>query len=264
MKPKPKHLGLEYAAQFKDRSIAEDYRYRPLYPPETFEILSGLITDKPRVVLDVGCGTGYIARYLIKLVDRIDAIDFSRHMIEKGRNLPNGSHPNINWICSSVEEAAFLPPYALITAGQSLHWLEWNMVFQRFKEALTPKGYLALINYRFPLKTPWNDELTRILGRFSTNQDFQPYDLVEELENRGLFQKHGEKQTPPISLRQAVDEYIKSLHSSNGFSRERMGKEKSEAFDDEVKQLVSKHCPGREFETQITAEIVWGKPKPSS
>ena len=95
MKPKPKHLGPEYAAQFKDASVVEAYRTRPEYPRETFAILSELITDEPRSVLDVGCGTGYVTRELINHVDTIDAVDFSEHMIATAKTLPNGDHSRI-------------------------------------------------------------------------------------------------------------------------------------------------------------------------
>jgi ubiquinone/menaquinone biosynthesis C-methylase UbiE len=54
------------------------------------------IAEKPSKVLDVGCGTGNIARYLINFVDYIDAIGFSESMITMGKSLPQGNHPNIN------------------------------------------------------------------------------------------------------------------------------------------------------------------------
>jgi hypothetical protein len=46
MIPKPKHLGMEYAEQFKDSNIAEAYRYRPPYPAEVFSILTDLISQE--------------------------------------------------------------------------------------------------------------------------------------------------------------------------------------------------------------------------
>lgn len=260
MIPKPKHLGPEYAAQFKDRSVVEAYHHRPPYPPETFEILCDLITNEPRVVLDVGCGTGYIARNLIDSVERIDAVDFSQYMIEEGRRLPGGAHPNLNWILGSVEEVPLHPLYALVTAGSSLHWMEWEVVFPRFKETLIPKGYVAIINYIFS-PMPWNDDLAKIIPQFSTNQDYKPYDLVKELENRDLFQKHGDKQTAPMLFRQSIDDYIESFHASNGFSRERMSKEIASRFDKEVKDLVSEFCKDGIVELQIIGKVVWGIPK---
>ena len=37
--PKPKHLGPDYADQFKDRSVADAYVNYPPYPAEVFEVL---------------------------------------------------------------------------------------------------------------------------------------------------------------------------------------------------------------------------------
>ena len=75
---KPKHLTLEYAEQFKDRSVVEAYRYRPPIPDAVYDALLGLIEDTPpRTVRDdAGCGTGPIARRLAPFLDRIDAVDF--------------------------------------------------------------------------------------------------------------------------------------------------------------------------------------------
>ena len=56
MLPKPKHLGIEYASQFKDQSIADAYPNRPPYPAGVFPILASLIVNSPRIVLDIGCG----------------------------------------------------------------------------------------------------------------------------------------------------------------------------------------------------------------
>lgn len=125
MRPKPNGLQPKYGAQFKDPSIVAAYQHRPRYPQEVFDILSALITDQPRHVLDVGCGTGFIARHLINDVDKIDAVDFSSQMIATGKSLPGGDDAALNWIEGAVEEVPLSPPYALITAGQCLHWMDW-------------------------------------------------------------------------------------------------------------------------------------------
>jgi ubiquinone/menaquinone biosynthesis C-methylase UbiE len=137
MNPKPSHLGLKYAEQFKDLSLVEVYHYRRPYPDEAINKLVALVTDEPRTILDVGCGTGDLARRLVNQVDRVDAVDFSAPMIEKGRMLPGGDHPRLNWIYGRVEEITLQPPYALITAGESLHWMAWEIVLPRFQRILT-------------------------------------------------------------------------------------------------------------------------------
>jgi hypothetical protein len=58
MRPKPSHLGPAYAVQFTDLSVVAAYHHRPPYPAEVFDLLTTLIVDTPRVVLDLGPGTG--------------------------------------------------------------------------------------------------------------------------------------------------------------------------------------------------------------
>jgi ubiquinone/menaquinone biosynthesis C-methylase UbiE len=260
MIPKPRHLEPEYGAQFKDLSIVESYQYRPPYPAETFEILAGLIIGEPRAVLDVGCGRGDIARELVDFVERVEAVDFSANMIETGKKLPGGDNPKLNWICGPVEEVSLTPPYSLVTAGAGLHWMDWYVVLPRFREVLRPGAYLVIIDQG--AAPPWWDgDLRQIIRHYSTNRYFQPYDLIEELEKRNLFQKCGEKETAPVSFVQSVDDYIESFHSRNGLSRERMGEEMAAAFDEEVREVVAPSAKEGMLEFRVTGHIVWGIPQ---
>ena len=259
MKPKPKHLGPEYGAQFKDKSIVEAYQRRPMYPEETFDILTGLISSQPSRVLDVGCGTGYLARPLSQRVNAVDAVDISANMIAQGKLMIGGDAPNLHWIEGPVESVSLSPPYALVTAGESLHWLEWSVVLPRFSELLVPDGLLAIVSKRFST-APWAAELEELIGQYSTNQDYEPYNLVAELTSRGLFSQQGAQETAPVPFRQTVAAFVESCFSRNGFSRERMGAEKAQAFETAVTNLVQSYLSEDTFELQISGYVVWGKP----
>src|SRR6266705_1097874 len=169
MQSKPERFGTEYAEAFKDQRVVDLYRYRPPYPAEVFDILAALIVDEPRSVLDVGAGSGDIARRLVGFVERVDAVDFSLNMIQSGKLLPNGDHPHLHWIYGKVEDVPLAPPYALITAGSSIHWPAWEVAFPRFHSMLSPHGSLALI-YRKTLPMPWESEIRKILAQFSDRQ----------------------------------------------------------------------------------------------
>jgi SAM-dependent methyltransferase len=260
MEPEPAHLGLKYAGQFQDRGLVEVYHHRRPYPDEAIEKLVELVTDEPRAILDVGCGTGDLARRLVQWVERVDAVDFSSAMIEKGKTLPDGDDSRLHWIYGRIEEVALQPPYALITAGESLHWMQWNVVLPLFRRILTPHGYLALV-MRDSEQNPWDEDLGRLIARFSTNQEFAPYDLTEELERRGLFQPHGVLNTKPIPVVQSGEDYIRSLHSMNGLSRERMGKQGAEAFDREVRRLLASHLDDGQVRLSVISRVVWGLPQ---
>ncbi len=258
-RPRPEHLGLEHATRFRDRGVVDAYHLRPTYPEETFDILVSLITDEPRAVLDVGSGSGDIARRLVERVERVDALDFSLPMIEKGKTLPNGDNPKLRWIYGPAEVAPLYPPYALITGGQSLHWMDWDVVFPRFRDALTPHGYVALLNVeREPL--PWDEEIGQIIKHYSTNPNYQPVNLIEEWEKRNLFKKFGEAQTAPVPFAQSLHDYIESFHATSSLSRKSLGKEAAAGFDNEVSKLVSRYITNGQVEVQVYATIVWGRP----
>lgn len=259
MHSKPSYLGPEYAAQFKDRSVADAYRHRPPYPTETFGMLLELLGEGPPCLLDAGCGRGEIARFMAEFVDRVDAVDFSLAMLEHGKRLPGGDNPRLNWIYASVEEAPLSPPYGLVTTGASLHWMDWDVVLPRFAQVLSLGAYLAIVAVR-TLPPRWDDPLQNLIARFSTNKEYRPFDLIPELERRGLFVQRGERYTAPVSFTQGVKEYVESFHSMNGFSRERMSPSSADTFDGELEELVGPYASDGYLELHVKAHLLWGRP----
>jgi SAM-dependent methyltransferase len=259
VRSKPDHLGPEYGAQFGDPSVVAAYRHRPPYPPAVFDVLVGLIVDEPRAVLDVGTGTGEIARGLAPRVERVDAVDPSPGMIATGQRLPGGDHPHLTWIEGYAENAPIRPPYALVTAGQSLHWLDWPVVMPHFRDALSPHGVLAIVEQR-EVPHPWDAAVLAVIQRYSTNLKYRPYDLIEELETRGLFRTLGRRETAPAGFGRDVAGYVESFHARNGLSRDRMTAEAAAAFDREVTALVVPYAVGGVLELAVAGVVIWGLP----
>lgn len=259
MQSKPRYLWSDYAAQFMDHSIVVAYQHRAPYPPQTFDILLALMGEEPRALLDAGCGRGEIARPMAALVERVDAVDFSLEMLNHGKRLPGGDNPRLNWIHAPAEEAPLNPPYDLVTTGSSLHWMDWDIVLPRFARVLRPDAYLAIVAVRL-LPSPWEGRLQGLIPQFSTNSDYRPFDLIPELERRGLFVQKGERYTDPILFTQTVEDYIESFHSMNGFSRERMNAEIACTFDKQVEELVTPYSSGGHLEMHVMAHLLWGKP----
>lgn len=83
-------------------------------------------------------------------------------------------------MCQSAEEFSYPSRYSLIVAGGSLHWMDWYSVMPLMTSSLTGRGYLAIVGGR-RTDEPWASQLRELVPRYSTNQDFASYDLIEEL-----------------------------------------------------------------------------------
>ncbi|GCE12264.1 class I SAM-dependent methyltransferase [Tengunoibacter tsumagoiensis] len=260
MQPKPESYSTYYAETFKNQQVVEAYRHRPPYPAETFTILRQLLLDEPRVLLDVGAGAGDLARKCVAFADRVDAVDFSQTMIDQGKQLSDGDHPRLRWIYGKIEEVPLSPPYALITAGSSIHWTEWSQAFPRFRSLLTPHGFVAIVGRRVrPM--PWDGELSLVQNEYALRKGHQPARIVDELSERGYFQQIGRQETAPIPFEQPLEDFIAGLHSRSNFARERMGEERASAFDQRVREILQPYLQHGQLVMQVVGTVVWGKPE---
>jgi trans-aconitate methyltransferase len=259
MRPRPAHLTDENAAQFQARTVAERYYLRLPYPAELFDMLAGLVLGAPRIVLDIGTGTGDLARNLATRVDRVDAVDISAEMIAAGKALPGGDLPNLRWVLGTAEDAPLDPPYGLVTAGESLHWMDWERVLPRLASALLPAGILAIAR-RDRLPSPWDDELSMLIREHSAMQNYQDFDLIGELSARGLFKKVGEHATAPITFVQPIEDYIDSFHSMSSLSLERITPEAAADFAAKLRTLLAPYAVNGAITLQPYGHVVWGRP----
>jgi ubiquinone/menaquinone biosynthesis C-methylase UbiE len=257
---KPTYWSADYAAQFQDPAVVAAYPTRPRYPDEVFEILESLLPPGRRRALELGCGTGDLTLGLAKRVESVDALDVSVPMIEAARARAGASHSNVTWILSAAERFEPSATYSLIAAGESLHWMDWDVVLPACARWLEPAGWLAIANGRILDSPPWQAELESLIRRHSTNRDFKPTDLVAELEARGLFRQADRRRTAPVAVVQSVDEYVESFHSRNGFSRDRMTPESAAAFDESLRSVVASHCPDGVVRASLRTHLVWGRP----
>lgn len=250
----------ELAATFAHPGVARAYRHRPPYPDEVFEILESLLTDRPRVVLDVGAGEGALARPLAARVDRVDAVDVSAAMVEAGRRRPGGDRDNLQWLVGAVEDCELTGPYALVTAGASLHWMPWRQTMTRLAGAMTAHAQLAIIEHG-PRDMPWHDELVTIIRRHSRSPGFDPrFSLPDALAEDGCFRLAGRTETGRVVFEQPVADYVEQFHSTSSLARELMPSPEAAAFDHAVTELVTPYAAGGMLAMDVVATVAWGRP----
>jgi SAM-dependent methyltransferase len=253
---KPRHLQADYAEQFLDESVAAAYPNRPPYPEAVIDLLSALASDEPRVVLELGAGTGDITRRLAARVTRVDAVEPS---VAMRAIAAESAASNVRWIADTAEAFVADAPYALVVAAESLHWMDWNVVLPKIAHYLTANGLLAVVTSRALSGLPWAHELRSLIAQYSTNHDYTEYDIIQELTGRGLFQELGRQTITGEPFSQSIDAYVESFHSRNGFSRLRMPRKSAEAFDAELRALVLRHQSDAAVKAHIISNVVWGR-----
>src|SRR5262249_10231496 len=106
---------------------------------------------------------------------------------------------------------------------------------------------------------PWERQLQSLIATFSTNRDFERYELVEELIVRGCLSIRGRQMFGRESFTQSIDDYITSIHSRNGFSRDRMTLDAATEFDAAVRRGVGPFAQNEASTLQIESGVVWGE-----
>jgi hypothetical protein len=78
---------------------------------------------------------------------------------------------------------------------------------------------------------------------------------------RHLFRQEGIFQTQPAAFVQPAGDFVESIHSRNGFSRQRMGAESAEAFDHKFGNLLSPYLQKGWLTLGVIGYVVWGRPE---
>ena len=250
----------ELGQVFQDAEVVRNYRYRQPYPTEVFQILEGVLVA-PRTVLDVGSGTGALTIGLARFAERVDAIDPSQAMLREARGMPGGDSERIRWILGTAERAPLDPPYGLVTAGASIHWMDPEVVMPRFRESLAPGGLLAVVNSEsIYTQQEWRDEFIALIQAFSPiDHHLEFVDLVRSLETSGHFVRDDSRATAPVPYEQSLDDYIAMLGSTSSLSRTALGS-RADDFERGARATLARHNI-TSIRAELVGEVVWGRPQ---
>lgn len=166
-------------------SVAREYeRHRPDYPAEAIEWATARLgLERGARVLDVGAGTGKLARGLVAAGFDVVAVEPGGAMLDQLRiNVPEAEP------YEAPAEAIPLPAESVDAAfaGQAYHWFDREHAVPELHRVLRPGGGLVLL---------WNwwderDPLQRELGELVGYAGHEPY-REEELPAGPWFEEVG-------------------------------------------------------------------------
>ena len=139
--------------------FAEHYdRSRPRPPLALAELLPPLAgTQRPRLVVDLGCGTGLSTRFWSSHANQVVGVEPNDSMRAFAETATE-SH-NVRYLGASSYETGLPDACAdLVTAAQSLQWMRPDRVLPEIGRLLRPGGVFCAYEY-FALQSPlWEPE----------------------------------------------------------------------------------------------------------
>lgn len=147
----------EFSQQLIERSgyrndgFADVYDvHRPSPPTALLEILA-LVAEvaRPRLVVDLGCGTGLSTRVWADRADYVVGVEPNTAMIERARVATRA--PNVRYVEAFAHETGLSDGCAdLVTCAQAFHWMEPAPVVAEAARILRPGGVFAAYDYDVP------------------------------------------------------------------------------------------------------------------
>lgn len=140
-------------------SVAGAYdRGRPGYPPAA---VAWAVGQEPRIVLELGAGTGKLTAELVRQGHAVHATDPDPAMLEVLRErVPE---------CSSRQASAEEIPandrsVDVVVIGQAFHWFDHARALPEIARVLRPDGHVAIVHNERDTRIPWVRRLGALLG----------------------------------------------------------------------------------------------------
>lgn len=243
-------------------------RYRPGYPNAVLERLrTEFDLDGTGRLLDLGCGTGELARSLSQDVEEAIGVDASPDMLTEARLQAEAEGiTNVQWVCQRAEDLpSELGPFRLTTIGNSFHWMDQRAVLDDVYRR-TGQGGVAILGNPGGIwsgHADWErvvrDVLVHFLGpRRMTRSG--PFDAQEGAEWRTLRQSRFTDVTR-VEYRWSrpvdADVIIGELYSTSFANKALLG-DQAEEFEREVRRSLFELSPAGQFVQHLCTEYMLG------
>ncbi|MCB0154477.1 MAG: methyltransferase domain-containing protein [Anaerolineae bacterium] len=129
---------------------AQDYsQHRAGFPEPFFERLAEFGVGRPgQRVLDLGTGTGTVARGLARRGCQVIALDPARPLMDQARRLDQEAGVMVAHLNATAEKTGLAASsFEVVTAGQCWHWFDRPRAAREVRRLLVPGGHLVIAHF---------------------------------------------------------------------------------------------------------------------
>ena len=239
-------------------------KYRAPYAPAALDfIVAAYGLGKGARLLDLGCGPGTIAIPLSTTVAEVVAVDPDAGMLAEGRKLAGArGRSNITWLHATAEHLpADLPPFRVVTIGQSFHWMDRDAVLRKLSALVEDGGGLAILNpgKRRPQES-WEPIVAQVVTRFLGVRKRHPMANPQEPEHEPALQRSAQFSTFttrefPTAITRDVASIIGHVYSASSSTEAQFGDDRA-AFERTLRAALLELNPSGLFHETVETEVL--------
>lgn len=131
------------------RAAADYSRHRAGFPDAFFERIAakGLICTDTRL-LDLGTGTGSLARGMARRGCQTFALDLAPQLLSDARKLDKDANVHSSYFQAKAEQCAVASrSFDIVTAGQCWHWFDGPRTAREAARILVPGGWIIIAHF---------------------------------------------------------------------------------------------------------------------
>jgi ubiquinone/menaquinone biosynthesis C-methylase UbiE len=244
--------------RFSDR--VEDYaKYRPHYSPDVVQALREACGLSPgHLVVDVGCGTGLLAKIFLENGNRVIGVEPNAEMREAGEQFL-ASFTKFNMVAGTAEATTLRDRGAdFVVAGQAFHWFQSQPTRTEFVRIVKPEGWVVLIWHDRDLEsTPFLRAYEDFLQRHATDYSNVAHNKVANYGALEQFYSPNQMQLIVQATQQRfdLDGLRGRLLSSSYAPREGPA---ADAMLKELPELFAAHAEGGQVGFEYWTRIYYG------
>lgn len=229
---------------------AFDYdRYRLAYADGVLELVRReLALDGTGLLVDLGAGTGHVARALQAGFERVVAVDPEPDMVEFGRARTERDDDRIEWRLQRAEDADFpAGSVRVVASGNAFHRFDRPAVVRKATRWLSSQGAIVLLWSDGPTRRdePWQLELSQVVERWLERTGagarippgWERNEYTDEVVLRDAGFDRQIEHTMTVRHAWTVETIVGFLHATSFASRSALG-EHVAAFDADVRDTL--------------------------